>query len=321
MKILHLSNTPLSNAPDNLVRCLNHFGHEATLLLNRKANINKTHVGGTLWRELPYGKLESLITSTDVIHFHNYAWNLELFQTHPELLEIARTKSALIQYHSPRHSTENFENSIADKTIKHAVIAQYHTRFYPECEFVVPNVIPTFESKYQPLQAKWEDAFPTVSYSPSNINLKDWDNKGYDIVDPILRRLEREGRINRDVIINVPYEECLLKKRWAWIGIDEVSTGSYHLSTLEYLAMGCLTIVHLDEPTRKAMERIVGFGGMAALPIIDTTPEELYSTLKWVLDQSPDFIRGYGERSRSWMETYWSPAKHVKQFEEIYNSL
>lgn len=323
MKVVHLSNTPLSNAPDNLVRSLNHYGHEATLYLHRKTNINKVHVGGDLWRETPYETLEKKFKETDVIHFHNYCWSLEMFTHYPELLRIARTKPCLIQYHSPRDSIESFEESVADKSLKHAVIAQYHVRQYPECEYIVPNVIPLFDNRYQPLPAKWDAHLPTVSFAPSNITLRGWDNKGYDVVDPILRSLEQRRKIHREVMIGVPYEECMVRKRWSHIGIDEIMTGSYHLSALEYMAMGCVTIVHMDDLTRQAMAAIVGEEGIKALPIHKATPATLKDILLFLTSPYGNwsYLKKRGQETSEWMQTYWHPQKHVERFVQIYQSL
>lgn len=322
MKILHLSNTPLSNAPDNLVRCLNHCGHQATLLLNKKSNTNKVHVGGALWHGHSYEDLQHLFENTDVIHFHNYAWDLQIFKAHPDLLAIARTKPAVVQYHSPRRSTENFESSITDHSLKHAVLAQYHTREYPEAEFVVPNVIPLFDTRYQPLPAKWDSyRIPTVSYAPSNTTLKGWDNKGHAFTQPVLDRLSREGRIVPETMVGVPYEECMSRKRWAHIGVDEVATGSYHLSGLEYLAMGVITVGRMDELTTNALRQIVGEEGIRELPWFMATPDTLEAVLRQLSGSPKELLEHKAKNSREWMETYWHPAKLVGLFERMYQTL
>jgi hypothetical protein len=322
MNILHLSNTPLSNAPANLVSIQKEAGHTATLFLHRKSNINKVYVGGNKWDDFSYENLLEHFLRADVIHFHNYSWDLQIFHVYPPLLKVAKAKPCLIQYHSPRNSVESFEESLADSSLKHAVIAQYHVRQYPECEFIVPNVLPIFEERYCGVAARWEDPFvPTVCYSPSNITLKGWDDKGYLLTHAALRDIERTGRISADIIMNTPYEDCMLKKRWAHIGIDEVATGSYHLSTLEFLSMGCVTFVHMDGLTRQAMERIVGPEGIKELPIVDPGKGQLKAALLDTLAKGKPFLQDLGQKSRQWMERYWSPANHVKRFDDIYRSL
>lgn len=321
MRILHLSNTPLSNAPDNLVQCLKDSGHDAKLLLGRKTNINKTYVGGQLWREIPPGILEEEFKLADVLHFHNFCWTQDIFKERPELLPIAKSKPGLIQFHSPRYSTESFEDQIADKHLKKAVIAQYHTRLYPECEFIVPNVLPIYKTMYTPMVSKWDDPCPLISYAPSNTSLKDWDDKGFSFTQPILKAFERDRRCAIDIITNTDYETCMLKKRWAHLGIDECATGSYHLSTLEYLSMGVVTFCYMDELTQSALKMIVGEEGLEELPVYNTNRTGLAGALLMHLDKGREGLQMLGAQSRAWMEKYWSPAYHAARFEKIYASL
>jgi hypothetical protein len=289
------------------------------LYLHRKANHNKVHVGGALWNEVPPGILEEQFKSADVIHFHNYAWDLKIFETYPNLLEVAKSKPCLIQYHSPRRSIENFEHSIEDKSLKHAVIAQYHVREYPECEFVVPNVIPIDLPLYQGAGNKWLESVTCVSYTPSSTNGVGWDDKGWAFTEPVLTKLDDEGYIIKDVCTNVPYEACMKRKRWAHIGIDEIMTGSYHLSTLEYFSLGCACIVRIDEKTLNAIFQISPEGA-AAWPGIQASPDTLEAQIKlWVSNR--DALKARAEKSREWMEKYWSPANHALHFEGVYKCL
>lgn len=321
MNILHLSDTPLSNAPANLVSCLNQYGHQAQLLLTRKSNINKVHVGGTRWSELSLPELEARFEAADVLHMHNYAWALPIFQTHRSLVQIAERKPKLIQYHSPRYSLESFEDSIADSKFKHAVIAQYHVREYPEAEFIVPNVVPIFDKRYQPIDIKWADSRPIVSFAPSNTTLKGWDNKGYDLVNPVLMALEKERRLIREVMVGVPYEECIQRKRWAHLGIDEVMTGSYHLSSLEYFAAGCAVIGYLDKKTLDAMKHVTSEEAFQDLPWFMAREDSFTDLLCKILSPGISYLKKRGDHARRWMETYWHPADHVKRFEHVYRSL
>jgi hypothetical protein len=255
MNVLHLSNTPISNAPWNIVRCQELYTElTSDLILGKKKSFSRSHSNGRVYLEYPRDKLFDMFEQADVIHFHNFMWTQDVFTAHPMLKQIAIKKPRLIQYHSPRvNEKESFEDTIADKTIKHAVIAQYHVRVYPECEFIVPNMIPIFDQEYTGVDCKWDDANPVVSYSPSNINGKEWDNKGYPETTRVLNELSRTHTFTKDVMVGVPYDECMSRKRWAHIGIDEFMTGSYHLSSLEYASMGCALIGRVDELTQSAM--------------------------------------------------------------------
>lgn len=322
MNIVHLSNTPLSNSPSNLAQIQREAGHQAAVLLHRQSNINKLFVGGQVWTGMDSEQLAECLEAADIVHFHNFAFEQELFRHHHHLVEICRKKKCLIQYHSPRTSIENFDATINDPFFKgrRAVIAQYHVRQYPEAEHVVPNVLPIFDPRYMPLQMK-PDLPPLISYAPSNVNLRGWDDKGFEATQNVLRKIERSGRANIEVIVNTPYEDTLLKKKWADIGIDEVVTGSYHLSFLEYMSMGVVGVARMDDATKAAMAEIVGENAVYTLPagtdIDEGTLEQ--SLLNMLNDRS--YLRQQGRYCRAWMERHWNPNTFVKYFEGIYAEL
>lgn len=321
MKILHLSNTPLSNAPANIVQAQQSCGHESSLLLERQSNINKVFVGGDLWSKFHPEELEEKFVSADVIHFHNFAKEQLIFKRHPQLWEIAKKKKSVIQYHSPRHSTESFETTISDPMFKgrKLVLAQYHTRLYPECEHIVPNIIPINDTRYMPLKNAAAKGSPvSISFSPSNTHLRGWDYKGYDVIYPIFCDLQRKG-FHTDIIKNVPHEECLDRKRWSHIGVEEIVTGSYHLSFLEYMSMGVATFANMDELTIQAIGKIVGEEGVKNFAHIQVDPVKLSTRVQSIT--AAGYVNEIGADCRKWMEKYWNPADHVKRYNSIYESL
>ena len=321
--VLHLSNTPLSNAPANLVQCLQTYGraYRADLILALKSSGKRRHSYGLTYREHGPAELRKRFERADVIHFHNFTWEQYVFLDHPDLLPVARSKPCLVQFHSPRNSYEDFEHIIADPTVRKAVIAQYHVRQYPEAEFVVPNVVPIESQPYLPAKNKWDSpAPPVVSYAPSNARLKGWDDKGYRYVVPVLDHFESLGAIRKDLIYNRPYDECMQRKQRAHIGIDEFVTGSYHLSSLEYLAMGCAVFGSLDARTKKAVEAVAGRQAVQNLPWHETTPSTFNRDLGRLL-QHPKYLKSAALESRRWIELYWHPRDHVEYFESIYKQI
>jgi hypothetical protein len=322
MNILHLSNTPLSNSPANLAKIQDAAGHQARVLLHRQNNVNKVFVGGELWNTMGSEQISEAIKAADVIHLHNFAWEQELFKAHPGLIPLAQRKRCLIQYHSPRNSTESFETTIKDPFFKgrKAVIAQFHVRQYPEAEHIVPNVLPINDPVYMPLASRPDGMRRVVSYAPSNVNLKGWEDKGYALTTEILRRLEHAYGIQADIIVNTPYSEAMLKKKWADVGIDEVITGSYHLSFLEYMSMGVVAVGRMDDATRAAMSFVIGWDAVNELPSINTNINNLEQSLLSVLRYRDD-LRAQGAKCRQWMEQHWNPERFVKYYEEIYAKL
>ena len=324
MHILHLANTPLSNAPANLVSCQNYIGHNSRLLLGRKEGRNKVYVGGDLWVDKSLEELVSIFEQSDVIHFHNFTWTQDIFNRYPELRMMANAKKAVVQFHSSRFAHEDFEETLRDPYFKNRklVIAQYQVREYPECEWVVPNPLPLHEDRFRIIRkGKWGDMPPLcVSYAPSNGHLSGWDYKGFDQLDPVMKQLSQWG-ISGDLILNVPYEECLIRKSYAHVGIEEFFTGSYHLSLLEYMALECATFGHMDDRTKTALAMVVGEEAARSMPYIDvTSPPELVGYLR-------DFnfnafkLKDTAQKSRAWMLEHWHPKKLMKHYDRIYESL
>lgn len=324
MKIVHLSNTPLSNAPANLAEVQRGAGYESITLLHRQANVNKVFVGGLTWGSMEAAFITHIIESADIIHLHNFTWTQEIFKAHPHLIPIVKRKTRLVQFHSPRNSTENFEDIINDPLFegRRAVVAQYQMRQYTEAEHVVPNVLPIYNNRFTPLPPQARNRFLplTVSFAPSNTNLRGWDYKGFDMVMPVLKKVERSGGITTDLITMTPYEETLIRKKWAHIGLEELVTGSYHLSFLEYMAFGCATICNMDVLTKEAMSKVVGEDAVEALPSLTASPFDLGQTLKSMCD-NVDQTLSRGLACRQWMETHWNPNKLSRYFDGIYSQL
>lgn len=322
MNILHLSNTPLSNAPANLAQVQQEAGHTTRLLLHRQSNVNKVFVGGQVWTGWGSDQLDAIVEEADIIHMHNFAWEQEIFRHWPHLAEKCRKKPCLIQYHSARHSIENFDTTINDPFFKgkRAVIAQFHVRQYPEAEFVVPNIIPIYDRRFTPLDAPPFNKPPRVSFAPSNVNLKGWENKGYESTRAVLHKLERVGLIQADIITNTPYEETIVRKKWSDIGLEEIVTGSYHMSFLEYMSLGVATFCSMDTLTEEAMARVVGVQAVKELPSFQCVPETLERELVELL-RDPPLILDRGRRARKWMECHWNPTTFVRHFEAVYAQL
>lgn len=324
MNILHLSNTPLSNAPENIASCQRHAGHHSEVLLDRKSNLNKVFVGGTLWHDIDQWSLQKRFVEADIIHFHNFTWSQQIMIRNPELRRIARTKDCIVQFHSPRKSIENFEDMINDPFFegRRAVIAQYHVRQYPECEHIVPNCLPLHEDRFRFVpMGKWNNDILIASSSPSNVDRAEWDFKGADIISSILRRFSGDSRIQTQMITNTPYQECLTKKAWSHIGIEEFFTGSYHLSFLEYMAMGCATIGYLDELTCQALSKVVGVDAVLKLPYYSCrTDSELYRLIS-SMKENKDRTKERGEQARAWMHEHLAPNKVSAYYDSVYAKL
>jgi hypothetical protein len=328
VNILHLTNNPLSGSPANIAHCQRVYGgHTTRLLLNKNTGANGVkHEGGELWHQKSEEELTALFEAADVVHMHNFCLELQIFQTYHHLARKMRAKRHVIQYHSDRYGGfESFEPSLADPDFdgKRIVLAQYQVRQYPECNFTAGNPLPLDKPEYQLLDApiRWSSP-PVVNFAPSNIHIhRGWDYKGADKVVPVLERLGKAGIITPEILTNMPKEECISRKRWAVFGIEELVTGSYHLSFLEYLALGCVTYGYLDAQTSRALSSLIGEEGMQTCPYIKAHASTLEASLSLYVPDGPADWRETGLAGRKWIEEYWSPKFHVEHFDKIYENI
>ena len=112
-----------------------------------------------------------------------------------------------------------------------------------------------------------------------------------------------------DIITGVPLEECLRRKSTAHICIDECVTGSYHRSSLEGLALGCLVINACDSRCASLLRQMTG--GVDSSPFAYATIEDLQKRLEGLVSKW-DHDKDYGT-SRQWMEYAWQPAELIER--------
>lgn len=310
MKVLHLSDTTLSGSPYRASRLISKYSEiQSRHIVFQRKIFDRVFDVDLCGEEMSRDEIMHWLEWADVYHFHN-RWKR---QNTLKGIELPK-KPSVIQIHSPR-SSEDFSQEI-NSGIPLAIIAQYHTREWPEKSFVVPNCVDILDPAYLPISRSINGA-PVVSYAPSNANMKGWDDKSYDLVAPILKRMKLEGRIQYQFIFKKPHSEAMALKKLAHIGIEEVSTGSYHMSGLEYLALGVACICHIDKLTEATVKDLTG---CYKLPFIEATKSNFRSTLIRLIED-----RGYqanaGISSREWMEQYWHPKKLVNHYKSMYERL
>ena len=183
------------------------------------------------------------------------------------------------------------------------VIGQYQPRYYPGCA-VVPNLIP--------LKHPWFQSGPKptdrvrIAYSPSQTDRKGWDSKGYEQTLDILAELRQvvpEVPIEIDIITAVPLEDCLKRKATAHIVIDECVTGSYHRSSLEGLALGCVVINNCDAASANNLRALTG----QDIPFVRSCLDTLLGTLNNLVHATPKKLAEEGQVNREWMERWMRP--------------
>ncbi len=326
MKILHLSRTSLAGAPFRLSQFLNKYGQN---IESRCATGVTTSIHFPVDYQVPFSKcgkeyvlettdeLLNMIEETDIVHIHNYP----PFSQDNKAWQKIEKKKIILQLHSPPNTSEHLYKLLVSKIKidKILVIAQYHAVFLniPGMK-IVRNVVDIDDDYLKPFIVK--NSKPVISYSPSNSASREqlstkWDYKSYDEVKSVLDDINNKA----DIIfhLGMPWLDSLKRRRRANIHIDEVSTGSYHLSSLEALSQGTVTIAGIapwmEDIIRKAT-------GCQDIPWVVANENNLSSVIEnLILDW--DSLLEKQRQSRKWMEKYWAPEIIIKDYTKIYESL
>lgn len=318
LRVVHLATDSIAGMPFRLVKTLQ---RQENLIVN----LIEVKRRNSYPQDVIFGddveKAVELITKADIIHLHNNLdTNSEAFYpVNFKKLEQKGTRFVR-QFHSvPSTIARKMKcsvESVLSCPIPSIVIGQFQERFYPKA-LVVPNFVPLNDPLYLPEK----NGFSTdILYTPSKVVgawSDRWNTKGLPETKRILKRLENETGCRTKILNSIPLESILREKQQAYIIVDEMVTGSYHLSGLEGLCMGRPTFAYLDKRTEFIMRFL---SGSTSIPFINVRLEESHRVLKHIL-----LDRGTGEEigqlSRKWMEGNWNDDILVKQYLEMYEKL
>lgn len=314
MNIVHFSENPLSSAPYRLMKVQREFW-DSRLIMHKDSFSSYSGMKypyDILLQKDKFNREEvvEILEDADVFHFHNFLQNHYIFKLIPEIKNMLKDKKVIYQVHSPRTTIPDFTKIVRNPYLhKKLVLAQFHARQYPEFE-VVPNVVPIMDPLHVPINRPMDKI--RICFSPSNTKLKGWNNKGYKEVMRAIRDLR--GEFEFILIENTPHEECLRIKQTCHICIDEVMTGSYHMSSLEAMAQGLVVINNIDEKCEDALSR---YTGTKEHPMRKANSLSLLPVLQELID-NPNMIKFHMGASRNFMEKYWSTERILDWFEEVY---
>jgi len=320
MRVVHLALTPVAGSPWNIVAALNaHTDVRARLVvLNSRAYGPRVFAGDLDWSE-DRDACRRVIAEADVIHMHQFFDPAGAFDA--EVGALCARKVCVRQYHSvPSHFVGDDPAKVAwllaDSTPQ-LVIGQFHERYFPRAR-IVPNLLPINSTLLSP--ARYDGALPRVAWSPS-VSAGAWEarwaTKGFGETRALLDHLAEEGLCAVDTIVEVAHHECLARKRQASLVVDDLVTGSYHLSGLEGLAQGKPVLGWLDERTGLVLREMTG---AADLPWINTRLEDASDVLRALL-ADPALMQALGDASRTWMETWYDDRRLVGHYVKVYHDL
>lgn len=322
MLVLHFSLTPLVGAPLRVSQALSLLDNiESRVVVLRPDIYDNLKFDNDLAWENDKEKILALVEKADILHLHNY---IDLHTNSFAPIDFEKLwlkgKAIIRQFHStPELVSRVSKVSIEDVyncPLPKLVIAQYPERFYPDAK-IVPNIVFGNSSPQNRSGNKL-----VVSYAPSNFRSalsSRWDTKGYPETIKMLKRFKRQAslkglNVEIDIIEQVSHSECLRRKALSDIAIDDLVTGSYHMSTLESLIAGSVVLTYLDERVIKAAEIITG---RTDFPVINARLEEAEHMLLY-LCENPGLVRKLGNHSRCWMGNHWAPEKMATIFRDTY---
>lgn len=317
INIVHVARTSSAGSPIRLVEALKKFSDFNVSLIDlRKFDIYPQDI---LFEEEVQHSIE-LFSKADIIHFHHYI-DLDTNEFHPVNFRKLKDNGTVFlrQYRTnPNFAARSAKvdiKKIYDNSIPTIVVGQYMERFYPEAR-VVPNIIPENDPLYVPTDGKSRGIFfaPTFKHSAWS---ERWETKAAPEVKNILNRIKSESGTEIISFIQKPLNETLKLKQSSKIVIDDLITGSYHISSLEGLSMGKPVLTYLDDRTRFVLNELSDSNNC---PILNVKLEEVYDILHSLLNNE-ETINQIGEESRKWIEKYWSEKILVNHYIKLYEDL
>ncbi len=323
MLIAHISLTPLAGSPIRIVNAINtHSSYEARLInLNPAAYGMRTYGEDLDWIK-NRDECEDIIARADILHFHHFFDVSSTINPFGFNFTEANSKAKIVrQYHSCPEFAAGKNKSKLEAILKDEtpslIIAQYHERYYPRAK-IVPNIVPINDELYMPKDA--ESIIPQIFFSPSTKTpafASRWDTKARSEVLRILQSLQKDKIAYFDVAEETPHDECLRRRQSSDIIIDDVVTGSYHLSSLEGLSQGKAVVCHIDNRLAGIVSELTG---AAYLPFVNVDINALKPTLK-ELCHDKEMLAQIGANSRKWMEKYYADNLMVRHYLTAYDEL
>ena len=318
IKVVHFSRTQLAGAPVRLVQALQRHTDCSVRLVDLKRWGIFDH--DVVLAEDPHLAVE-LAEKADIIHLHNH-------------LDLNSRCFAPIDFHSLKrrgklfvrhfHSTPMLVAQVMgisvpevlNDSIPSIVIAQYPERFYPKAR-VVPNIVPQDNPDYLP--TPMPESFSIV-FSPTwggSAWSSRWDTKGAPEVLRLLSQVARRTGCVIRYVTGQPLKRVLEEKRNGSVVIDDLITGSYHLSGLEGLCLGRPVLGFLDARVQVVLREI---SESRTCPFVNVRLEDALEVLTH-LSQHPADAAEVGQAGRQWIANHWTDRVLVRHFVDVYEKL
>ncbi len=144
-----------------------------------------------------------------------------------------------------------------------------------------------------------------------------WDTKGAPETRFLLEAMCREGGMPFHFVAGRTLQESLEAKRKSAIVVDDLVTGSYHLTALEGLSAGKAVVCWLDERTQRVLAEAAGTN---EIPFINVHLSGAAPVLRRLLAQGGE-AHAVGAEARRWFESNWSEACIAAHYDRMYHEL
>jgi glycosyltransferase involved in cell wall biosynthesis len=209
-------------------------------------------------------------------------------------------------------------------------IAQYQAvqlkTFLQDDFYPVRNIIDIHDPLLQ--YKKVDNEKVVVTYSPSNMEPLDklkrkrgstWAYKSYKEIMRTFVDLNKRNVIHPEVIYKETFENCMKKRAEGDIHIDDIYTGSYHLSSLEGLSQGKVVIANLANWMIQYLVQFLGCE-IYELPWVLADKHTLATTIEELVNDK-EVLKKLQRDSRIFMEKHWNNERVLNDYLKVYEGL
>lgn len=317
--VVHFSVTPLAGAPIRLVQTLNRLTPVKARLVDLTRFGLYDH--DVVFDETPQEALR-LAQQADILHLHNYLdLNCKQFAPIDFKKLFANGKRIIRHFHSTSdwiaEQMDISEEKLLECSLPSLVIAQYPERFFKNAR-VVPNLIPHSHPLYIPIEDQ-EPEFD-IFFSPTKTVgafERRWDTKAAPEITELIHDIAKKTGCTFKIMSGQPLDKVLKAKQKARIVVDDLATGSYHLTGLEGLSQGKPVLSFLDE---RCLYLLRHFSNSENCPFINVRLEDAQMVLLYLL-KNTDECRRVGQAGRKWILDHWNETQLISFFEQAYADL
>ncbi len=146
-----------------------------------------------------------------------------------------------------------------------------------------------------------------IVHAPTNRKIK-----GTKYIIETVKRLKKEGyKVNLQLVEKMPNREAMETYKKADIVVDDLLQGPYGIFAIECMALGKPILCRRDEKLEKYYQ---------ALPIINTSPENIYKNLKYLIEH-PRIRERLGKEGRIYVKKNHNAVNIARKLLKIYKSL